>query len=316
VLRGRVGRQRILELYRRADAVFSAPGGYLHDNYPISARLDGLEIALDLQKPVFLLGHSIGPFRKARSIRRCPTILNRAARIVVRERFSLDHLRDCGVRCDHVSLAADLAFAVAARKPDLFQSRAGPIRRIGLCLRRWPLRDIWGTRRMRDKGIEFCSWLMRDPSIELVFVSTCQGVPGYIDDSRIALEIVAALPPSLRSRCIVARERRAPEALIRFFHGLDACISMRMHGCILAMLAGTPAMALDYELKSIGMYEMMGLENYHVDFRADVARWKLTAERFLTEINAIRLGLHDRVVAMGNSAYAAVVDSARELLRA
>src|SRR6266513_4239785 len=62
-------RRRTLACYRAADVVLSAPGGFLHDHYYIEERLRGFEAALRLSKPLILLGQSIGPFWKSKSIK-------------------------------------------------------------------------------------------------------------------------------------------------------------------------------------------------------------------------------------------------------
>jgi colanic acid/amylovoran biosynthesis protein len=309
---GHPGRRRILGLYRAADAIISAPGGYLHDYYPIEARLRGLETAIKMGKPVLLVGHSLGPFWKAESLTRVREILNSVTRIVVRERYTLEHLRACGVRQDHVSVAADVAFAWAYLAPDLFFGRARPARRIGLCFRRWPLRDTKSARRTRAKATALCRWLLHDPAVELVFTSTCQGIRGYVDDSLLAREIVAELPADIRSRCIVDQGRRPTREMIRFLSDLDACISMRMHVCILAMLGGTPAMALDYEQKSVGLYEMMELDAYHVDFRQHYAGWQDGVDRFLRDLPNLGATLDRRVARMAQSATNGVDSALRD----
>ena len=76
------------DLYRQADIVLSAPGGFLHDFYPIEDRLRGFEVAFALGKPLLLLGQSIGPFWKTQSLLRIPQVLNRAASICLRDQTS------------------------------------------------------------------------------------------------------------------------------------------------------------------------------------------------------------------------------------
>jgi polysaccharide pyruvyl transferase WcaK-like protein len=310
---GKPGRRRILELYANADAVFCSPGGYLHDYYPVNDRLAALELALHLGKPVMLVGHSLGPFWIPRSQRRARNVLNRVTRIVVRERFSVEHLRKCEVRQDHVSVAADLAFAWADLAPGLFRERTGQVRRLGLCFRRWPLHDASNARQIRDKAAALCRWLLKEPSLELVFVSTCQGIRGYVDDSQMSTEIVASLPAPLKDRCTVDRVHRSPGEMIRLLGSFDACICMRMHACILAMLGGTPAMAFDYEQKSVGVYEMMGLNEYHLDFRLGLDFWISGVERLLSDLGGIHNTLRQRIPEMSRSATDAIVQAAKTL---
>jgi len=58
-----------------------------------------------------------------------------------------------------------------------------------------------------------------------------QGIPNYVDDSELSVRIVDGLPPSLRDRCVVDRQRHHPEELIRLLSECDVMFSMRLHGC-------------------------------------------------------------------------------------
>src|SRR5688572_162556 len=72
-------RRRVYNLYQEADIVISAPGGFLHDFYPIHDRLEGLKVALRLGKPLILLAQSIGPFWKPGSQQSVREVLNHAS---------------------------------------------------------------------------------------------------------------------------------------------------------------------------------------------------------------------------------------------
>src|SRR5438132_11730596 len=85
-------RKNTLACYRAADVILSAPGGFLHDHYAIEQRLQGFELALQLSKPLVLVGQSIGPFWKRKSIKRVRQVLNRASCICVRDQISSRYL--------------------------------------------------------------------------------------------------------------------------------------------------------------------------------------------------------------------------------
>lgn len=280
--------QSILARYITADVVLSSPGGFLHDHYPINNRLDGLEVALRLGKPVILLAQSVGPFWKPESKRRVPEVFNRLAAICVRDGVSVKHLLDCGVDTTKIHQTADMAFLWHRLAPELFQPKPGPTRKIALCFRVWPLNDAASAAATLEKAERLCRELLEEPERELVFLSTCQGIPGYIDDSELALQLVAKLPAALRPRCTVDRERRPLRALIAAFGACDAYIGMRMHGCILAMLAGTPALGLGYESKTAEIYKQLDLMEYQIPFDADAAEWSRAAGQFLTNVDKIR----------------------------
>src|SRR6476659_5508705 len=103
-------RDRISRLYRSADVVLSAPGGFLNDFYPLSERLRGFEVAIALGKPVVLFAQSVGPFWTAESLRRVPEVLNRVSVICVRDAASKSCSVECGVNEKKIRETADAAF--------------------------------------------------------------------------------------------------------------------------------------------------------------------------------------------------------------
>src|SRR5438552_1628267 len=279
------------ESYRRADIVLSAPGGFLHDFYPIEDRLRGFEVALALGKPLIVLGQSIGPFWKPQSLRRIPQVLNRVSCICTRDLVSKQHLLEAGVHAEKIRQTADAAFLWHDLAPELFQPRDGPIRKVGLCFRVWPLGETVAVKQTVAKAEDLCRFLLNDPQRKLLFVSTCQGVAGYVDDSELALQIIERLPAVMQARCEINRTRLRPRELIQALGSCDAFIGMRLHACILAMLGGSPAMGLGYEQKTPEIFGQLGLESYQVGFEQNAAAWLRCAEKFLSDAAAIRVAL-------------------------
>ena len=286
---GEEARAETLAHYRAADLVISSPGGFLHDHYGVTERLKGFETALGLSKPVVLLAQSIGPFWRPESLRYVRKVLNRVSRICVRDETSIAHLERAGVDPSRIALTADMAFLWHRLAPDLFRRRDGePVRRLGLSFRPWPLGDPASTARTIEKAEALCRFLLEDPARTLLFLSTCQGIPGYTDDSELAAQIVSRLPVDLKARCSVDRARYAPVQLIQALGACDAFIGMRLHGCILSMLAGVPAMGLGYEEKTAEIFAQMGLQQWQVHFEEPAARWVEKAAEFLANLPAVR----------------------------
>jgi polysaccharide pyruvyl transferase WcaK-like protein len=302
-------RRRVSELYRKADVILSAPGGFLHDYYDIQDRLRGFEVGLALGKPLILLPQSIGPFWKPESLRRIPEVLNRVSCICVRDRVSKECLLRCGVRADKVRETADAAFLWRRLAPELFRPKDGPVRAVGLCFRAWPPEDDTAVQDTLAKAVVLSRALLADPSKNLVFLSTCQGIPGYIDDSLLALEIVNRLPPELRARCQVDRARYSPRQLVQQLGRLDLFIGMRLHACLLAMLAGVPAMGLGYEQKTREIFSELGMEKYQVPFQTDGDTWIRCAECVVNAAAEVRQelgGALDRLCQRADTALDAI----------
>jgi colanic acid/amylovoran biosynthesis protein len=279
---------RIIKLYRAADLVLSAPGGFLHDFYPISPRLRGFEVAIDLGKPVVLFAQSIGPFWKGDSRKRVRDVLNRVFRICVRDAASKQHVVDCGVDPGKIRETADAAFLWRRLAPNLFRQRSGAVRSIALAFRVWPLGDNIEVQRTVDKAEKLCQRLLADPDRTLVFLSTCQGLDGYVDDSFVALDILRRLPAELQERCRVDRARYGPRELIQAYSRCDAFIGMRLHGCILSMLGGTPAFGFGYEQKTEEVFHQLNLSPYQARFDTDLDTWFSRTDQFLRDVVMIR----------------------------
>jgi colanic acid/amylovoran biosynthesis protein len=280
--------RRIIGIYKSADLVVSSAGGFLHDFYGIEHRLFGFEMALELGRPVVILGQSVGPFWKPRSKERARAVLSRLDAVLLREECSRRHLQTCGVDMSRVRVATDIAFYWRRMAAHLFVEKKGPVRKIAMSFRQWTHGGV-SSDELVTKAAELCRHLLQTGAeVELVFLSTCQGIPEYVDDSLVARAVVNALPEDLRARCRIDAERHPPERLIQLYSQMDAYIGMRLHGAILAMLGGTPAMAIAYEDKTPGIFASLGLEAYQVDHRDGEDHWVACAENFIRRIDEIR----------------------------
>lgn len=277
-------RARIRRWYQEADVVLSAPGGFLHDYYGVIDRLHGLEVALDYGKPVVLFAQSVGPFWRRASLREVPRVLNQVSAICVRDEISREHLLVCGVSPERIRVTADAAFMLHTQWPGLCRPKTAPVRTIGLSFRPWPTKDATSVRHTLEKAARLCERLLAPPGREILFLSTCQGIPGYVDDSALAVHTVDRLVAGERSRCRVDRGHHTARSFIEAAQVCDAYIGMRLHGCLLSMLGGVPAMGLGYEDKTEQIFAQLGLTEYQVHSDRDVRDWLSCAERFLQDV--------------------------------
>jgi polysaccharide pyruvyl transferase WcaK-like protein len=284
-------REGSLELYRQADVVLSAPGGFFHDHYPIEARLRGLEVALELGKPVFLAAQSVGPFWKAESVARVREVFNRVTRLCVRDELSKQHLLAAGVAPERIEVTADAAFLWRELAPELYRAKTGAAQHIGLCIRPWPLKDAASIGATVEKAAALARHLLGEPERRITLISTCQGVRGYWDDSELSRAVVARLGAEWAGRCVVDDLRRGPRELIAKLGELDAYVAMRLHGCLLAMLGGTAALGLAYEPKTPEIFGQLGLGRHQIPFEAEAGAWISATDAFLADLPAVRAAL-------------------------
>jgi colanic acid/amylovoran biosynthesis protein len=290
---------RVEPFYRRADLVVSTPGGFLHEHYDIRTPIRGFELAASLGTPFVLFGQSIGPFTTDDNRSLVGQALRRAALVAVRDSASLRHVLACGVAEQQVIQVPDVAFLWRRLARHRYVAKSGRPRRAALCFRRWPLNDRHEFKETIRKARHLVEHLASRGIEEFLFVSTCQGVPGYVNDAELSARIVESLDGPLRERCVVDSTRYHPEEMIDVLSGCDVMFSMRLHGCLLALLGGTPAMGLAYESKTPEIFRQLDMKQYQLPFTSFQTRWCECASALLDELDAIRERLPATLDKMG-----------------
>lgn len=254
---------RILNEYRACDAVVSSGGSYLTDFYTsVPSKLLGFEVARSFGRPLLIYGQSLGPLHAEGSRESLGRELRRAAWVAVRDDRSRKLALSLGVAPDRCVRTADAAFdlpplAVPAK-------RDGDGLEVGLSVRRWKFPDAPDRAEQlmesyRTAVAALCEHLVRRHRARLTFVSTCQGVPGYADDSTLATEIAELLPVPVRKSVRVDGRWHHPLELREILAGFDLFVGTRMHALVLALQSHVPVVGIGYESKTRDLLERIGL---------------------------------------------------------
>jgi colanic acid/amylovoran biosynthesis protein len=250
----------------RADAVVFTGGTNLVEHYSFAKQLDEVRAAIAVGTPVFLYTQSMGPYRKPRNRALMARLLPRCARIFLRDERSRGHLRDIGVPEAIMSVHADAAFALAAGADAL---PAVATRRVAISVRTWSharRADGADARDAYRRAVAAAARALAEQGAEVVFLSTCQGIPEYwTDDAVFAQGIVDEFLAGVAG-VRVEGGFHAPSELIRLFGAFDMVIATRMHAAILSLVAHTPVLGIAYEFKTRELLATVGLEAYCVDF--------------------------------------------------
>jgi colanic acid/amylovoran biosynthesis protein len=302
-----------IALLRSADLVVSTGGTYLVEHYKLANRFEELGKSLRLGKPLVLFTQSLGPFRVAENRARMKTIADAALLVLLRDAKSQQHLRDIGVAHDRLHVVSDSVFALA--RPDWLNAPAprpaGPRPRVAVSVRRWTHyegqdRDS-GTEAYEGAVAAAVTALVRERGAEVVFLSTCQGVPEYLyDDSQIADRIRARLDADVQAAVQVDHGFHSPAALMEALRGFDFAISTRMHMAILGLCTGLPVLPIAYEFKTAELYKALGEGEWLTDISAmDRTAFAALALRFADGHAAFRTRVVPRVLEQAVSARSA-----------
>lgn len=301
--------REVLEDFARANLVVSSGGTYLVPHYWLLPKLLDLLVAHQLRRPMVLFTQSLGPFdgRWRWLVRR---VLGDVRLALVRDEPSRRHLAELGLPAARIAQCDDAAFALATGCRRQAAVPAGRPLRVAASVRDWPHFDGRGSGGMDgylNAVAQAVDRLVRENGAEVVFMSTCQGMPEYwTDDAIVADEVVKLLAPDVRSKVHVDRQFRQPRALVAKLGEFDVVLATRMHAAILALCAGVPVVPIAYEFKTVELFRRLGLADY-VQTIENVSGESLSAviDRVIAEQEELSRRLPEAVAAACRSAFEA-----------
>jgi colanic acid/amylovoran biosynthesis protein len=286
---------RSLEICERADLVISTGGTYLVEAYDLTPRLFDLALYERLGKRVVFFAQSLGPFRDPVNRRALRRAFARSPLALLRDERSRGHLLELGVDPAKLHVVADAVFAIAdeaaIRRAGRRPLPAGGPGRIAISVREWKRFEKVGPEEgmaRYEAAVAALATRLAREGAEVVFLSTCQGIPEYwTDDSALAARIHALLEPEASERVRVDRDFHSPRALTETLAGFDLVVATRMHMAILALVAGTPVLPIAYEFKTQELFERLGC------LRWVLAMEETTPETLETRYDEVVQALHD-----------------------
>ena len=116
---------------------------------------------------------------------------------------------------------------------------------------------------------KLADWLVLEKKAKVIFASTCTNFDGYHHDDRVlAQKIIKKMEHADRENPKILFGEYTPQELSHFYGKMDLHIGTRMHSIILAMLSGTPAVAIQYEFKTGNLMKLFRLEDYLLDINS------------------------------------------------
>ena len=283
------GKTALVRAIKASQAVISSGGGYFWSDRRLVPgpmflqSLLHLRLAAALRKPVVFFPQSFGPLASptARSLLgrafRAPNV----KKIFARETESLDFVGRllAGRDGPPVVMAPDMAFGLArdaGAEPVPIPGPEGlPRPVVALTLRGWNFpeaRDPAAKARLRKNYLMAMAGLARfvvDSKKGSIIVFCQVRGPGPFEDDRLTtdefLKRMAGRIPGDRLQFVRFPETVQPSALIGLLGQADLTVATRFHSAIYSLLAGTPALALNYQPKSRAAMRDLGLGSFTLD---------------------------------------------------
>jgi colanic acid/amylovoran biosynthesis protein len=213
--------------------------------------------------------------------------LSRLSGLFVREPISLSQVEELDVAVK-ASLCWDSAFAVppAPLPPDVEEALGEPF--VAVTVRQWafPYSDA-GRAGLYERylaSVGGCVERMKSElGLRVVVAPQVIGPTAMENDLAAAAHLAEFLPVAVRAHARFLSDDLTAGQLSTLYGRAEIVLATRFHSAILAIAAGTPAVAISYHgPKSRGIMEMLGLERFVVDIDhvTPDGLWALCAEAY------------------------------------
>lgn len=269
--------------YRQADAIIGAPGGYINSYYGFSWRRAIYRWSHVFGKRTAIYAQSIGPLNE-HDLKGLKHFTHEVDVLMTRDQLSEINAKSAGFAGQKLVASIDGIFLSTPK----VSSISPESNTIAISVREWhhDQRDSDHFKEM----IFSLSKLILSNDFSIEFISTCQGIENYHDDSRLALDIADLIRARLGAEVPVSVNTQALSllGLKEKIQGYRAVVGTRLHMCLLAMMNGVPAFNISYEAKGIESYKYLGLDQFSIDYNEDLAQAKQRFIEFLDNEGVIR----------------------------
>lgn len=239
------------------DLVIQVGGSFFVDLYG-TTQYDHAICALIAGKPIYMIGHSVGPFQQPFFRKVSQDVMSRVNALALREEVSAKHMTDSDIPQNKVRWSSDTAWLVNPGEPVgvdtaqptvavTFRELAPFDKRLGISQAQYETAFADVLDAVADAGYRVAAY------------STCTAIDGYPKDDRM----IALRVKSRMRRADAMHVEMNELSDVELGRRLGACvltIGTRLHSAIISMNFGTPAVALNYEHKSEGIMKRLGVD--------------------------------------------------------
>lgn len=258
-----------------ADMVVSASGGYLNgtnsilENVHIYYDTLPLRLAQRIGKMVVMAPESFGPFGNDWQRNLVRKTLNACDLVFVREHKSYDLLKEMGVKNDIIFKAVDSGFAHKGKEME--KSEKTETMLIGITARNWLKGDAQKKYERALAGFIINVEKLYGASIILI----PQVTSGYNgDDDRVVEERIKNLATEGGANPLQITSEIDHYDIKKMYSKCTFTVGTRFHSVIFSLTSHVPAIAIEYEHKTSGIMQDLGLGDWVIRIE-DVTTEKL-----------------------------------------
>lgn len=257
------------------DAIIQVGGSFFVDLYG-TPQFEHALCSFMARKPVFMVGHSVGPFHDDQFNQLANYVFDHCEALILRESVSLDLMTHSHITTRKVEHGVDSAWLVDRHDADFIPSYAvkhwldkiGQQKTVAITLRDLAPFDkrLGTTQKAYEQAFAAVVNRIIDSGYQVVALSTCTGIDSYNKDDRmVALKLRQYIN---RQDCYhVVMDELNDLEMGKLLAACEITVGTRLHSAIISMNFGTPAIAINYEHKSAGIMQQLGMPEMAVDIR-------------------------------------------------
>jgi colanic acid/amylovoran biosynthesis protein len=267
----------LLKAYFSADLVVSSAGNFLYS----SGRF-GLVLLLALYimvygwlagKPLYTMPQTIGPLRHRWEEWLARWTLGKARLLFVRDAISQAELQRIGAWDERCRLVPDVAFALPPAPTAAGESllaahglRPEDRPRLGVTLINWGAQNrlFAGQEGYETAVAHTIRHFLQRRGGQVFLFAQVRG-PSPAEDDLIPAQRVKAQLADLGDQVVLVAAPSAPEELKAAYGLMDLFLGSRLHSNIFALCEGVPAVTIQYQYKTHGVMQMLGLEEWVIE---------------------------------------------------
>ena len=256
------------------DAIIQVGGSFFVDLYGVP-QFEHALCTFMAKKPLYMIGHSVGPFQDPQFNQLANYVFGHCDALILRESVSLNLMKQSEITTEKVEQGVDTAWLVeddAAFIPNYavrhWLDVAAKQKTVAITLRELAPFDkrLGTTQQAYEKAFADVVNRILDAGWQVIALSTCTGIDSYnTDDRMVALNLRQHI--SDPSRYHVVMDELNDLEMGKILAACDLTVGTRLHSAIISMNFGTPAIAINYEHKSAGIMQQLGMPEMAVDIR-------------------------------------------------